>query len=91
MKYRAIIFDLDGTVVPSVMEGMPSGAVVEAARKAKKLFKLSTASARAIQYCRDIWKALAIEDPCIINGGSQIINPKTEEITNTPLLYRGGV
>ena len=77
--------------MPSVMEGMPSGAVVEAARKAKKLFKLSTASARAIQYCRDIWKALAIEDPCIINGGSQIINPKTEEIIWEQCLPEGAI
>ncbi|MDO8657178.1 MAG: HAD hydrolase family protein, partial [Candidatus Levybacteria bacterium] len=80
MKYKAIVFDLDGTVVPSVMDGIPSVAVIEAIHKIKKEFKLSTASARAVQYCRNIWKALSIEDPCVINGGSQIIDPKTEKI-----------
>lgn len=80
MKYKAIIFDLDGTVVPSIMDGMPSIAVIDALHKVKNNLKLSTASARALQYCRNIWKALDIKDPCIINGGSQIINPKTEKI-----------
>lgn len=80
MKYKAIIFDLDGTIVPSIMEGMPSSAVIDSVLKAKRKLKLSTASARAVQYCRNIWKALSLEDPCIINGGSQIINPKTEKI-----------
>lgn len=89
MKYRAIIFDLDGTVVPSVLEGMPSDAVVKAVHRVNGKLKLSTASARAVQYCRNIWKALALEDPCIINGGSQIINPKTEEILWEQLLPEG--
>lgn len=89
MKYKAIIFDLDGTVVPSVLEGMPSPGVVEAVDKVKHKLKLSTASARAVQYCRNIWKALSIEDPCVINGGSQIINPKTEKIIWEQLLPDG--
>lgn len=80
MKYKAIIFDLDGTVVPSVIDGMPSQTVIKAAHEAEKKVKLSSASARAVQYCRDIWKAMEVKDPCIINGGSQIINPNTEEI-----------
>ncbi len=80
MKYKAIIFDLDGTVVPSILKGMPSPAVIESALKVKNRLKLSTASARAVQYCRDIWSALSIDDPCIVNGGSQIIKPNTEEI-----------
>ena len=80
MKYKALIFDLDGTAVPSEMNGMPSKAVIKAVQKAKKTLKVSTASGRSVQNCRDIWKVLDIEDPCIISGGSQIINPKTEEI-----------
>ena len=80
MKYKAIIFDLDGTVVPSFAEGMPSKKVIEVANKVIGKVKLSSASARAAIFCRNIWKALSLEDPCIINGGSQIIDPKTEEI-----------
>lgn len=80
MKYKSIIFDLDGTVVPSVMEGMPSEKVVRAVKKIKDKIKLSSASGRAVIYCRNIWNALDIADPCVVNGGSQIVNPKTEEI-----------
>lgn len=91
MKYKAIIFDLDGTVVPSVLEGMPSDAVVKAVHKVNRKLKLSSASARAVQYCRNIWKALSLEDPCIINGGSQIISPKTEEVVWEQLLPEGTI
>lgn len=91
MKYKAIVFDLDGTVVPSVMDGMPSCAVIEAMHKIRKEFKLSTASARAVLYCRNIWKALSIEDPCVINGGSQIIDPKTEKIIWEQLLPESAI
>lgn len=90
-KYKAIIFDLDGTVVPSILEGMPSDAVVKAVQRVKGKIKLSSASARAVQYCRNIWQALSLEDPCIINGGSQIINPKTEKVIWEQLLPEGAI
>ncbi len=79
-KFKAIIFDLDETVVPSKMEGMPSQAVIDATHKVKKYLKLSTASGRSVNTCINIWKALLIEDPCVVSGGSQIINPVNEEI-----------
>ena len=89
MKYKAIIFDLDGTVVPSILEGMPSVAVIRSVHKVRKNFKLSSASARAVQYCRNIWQVLSLEDPCIINGGSQIVDPRTEKVIWEQLLPNG--
>lgn len=91
MKYKAIIFDLDGTVVPSEIDGMPSQAVIDAVHKAKKYLKLSTASGRSVNTCRNIWKALSIEDPCVISGGSQIINPVNEEIIWEQQLPKGAI
>jgi len=80
MKYKAIIFDLDGTVVPSRPEGMPSEEVIESVHKLQGKIKLSFATGRSIYTCRDIEKVLGLTDPCVINGGSQIVNPKTEEV-----------
>jgi len=80
MKYKSIIFDLDGTVVPSKPEGMPSEEVIKAIHKLQGKIKLSFASGRSINTCRNIEKVLGLTDPCIISGGSQIVNPKTEEI-----------
>ncbi|HSW47774.1 MAG TPA: HAD-IIB family hydrolase [Candidatus Saccharimonadales bacterium] len=80
MNYKSLIFDLDFTAIPSVIDGMPNQAVIEAVKKAKDVIKVSTASGRSVQNCRNVWKAMDITDPCIISGGSQIMNPKTEEI-----------
>lgn len=80
MKYKALIFDLDYTAIPSVMDGMPNEKVIKAVKKAKNILKVSTASGRSVQNCRNIWKAFDLTDPCIISGGSQIMNPKTEEV-----------
>ncbi len=80
MKFKAIIFDLDGTAVPSFMEGMPSKVLVDTILKAKGKIKFSTASGRSANHCKDIWRVLEIEDPCIVSGGSQIINPVNQEI-----------
>lgn len=91
MKYKAIIFDLDGTVVPSKRDGMPSANVIKAVHKVQKKIKLSSASGRSLLTCRDIWKALSLKDPCIINGGSQIINPKTEKIIWEQHLPEGSI
>lgn len=91
MKYKAIIFDLDETVVPSKMEGMPTQAVIDAAHEAKKYLKLSTASGRSVNTCRNIWKVLLIDDPCVISGGSQIIDPVNEEIIWEQHLPKGTV
>lgn len=91
MKYKAIIFDLDGTVVPSQMDGMPSQGVIQACKKVTGKLKLSSASARALQYCTGIWEALSLQDPCIINGGSQIVEPNTEKIIWQQLLPEGTI
>lgn len=80
MKYKAIIFDLDGTVVPTKPEGMPSEEVIKAVHKLQGKIKLSFASGRSIHTCRHIEKVFGLTDPCVINGGSQIVNPKTEEV-----------
>jgi len=80
MKYKVIIFDLDGTVVPSKLEGMPSEEVIKTVHKMQGKIKLSFATGRSINTCRNIEKALGLTDPCIISGGSLIVNPKTEEV-----------
>lgn len=80
MKYKSLIFDLDKTAVPGEMDGLPSEALISVVKKAKNILKISTASGRSVQNCRDIWKALGIIDPCIISGGSQVMDPISEDI-----------
>ncbi len=91
MKFKALIFDLDYTAIPSVIDGLPSEKVVEAVKKVKKVLRVSTASGRSVQNCRDTWKAMDLTDPCIISGGSQIMNPKTEKILWEEYLPEGSI
>lgn len=80
MKFQALIFDLDGTAVELRESALPSKRLVRAVGSAKKLMKVSVATGRPITNCREILRDLDITDPCVISGGSQIINPKTEQV-----------
>lgn len=79
MQYKAIIFDLDGTAIPNKPSGLPSDRVIKAVQSAKKHFIISAATGRPISMARGIFEKLSIDSPCVISGGTQIINPKTEE------------
>lgn len=76
---KAIIFDLDGTAIPNQKGGMPSQRLIDAVVKAQQKVKVSAATGRPISNSRHILKALKITSPCIIAGGTQIIDPVTEE------------
>lgn len=75
MKYKAIIFDLDGTAIPNKREGVPSERLVEVVKKLKGKIFISAATGRPITMCRSIFKKLGLTSPCVISGGAQIIDP----------------
>ena len=58
---------------------MPSKAVINAVRKAKKVCHVSVATGRPLSYTKDILKALEIDDLCILSGGSCLYSCKTNE------------
>lgn len=80
MKPKLIIFDLDGTAIPNVPNGLPSAKLVEviAALKGKVLF--SAATGRPITNAKPILDKLNLNEPCIISAGTQIIDPHTDKI-----------
>jgi HAD superfamily hydrolase (TIGR01484 family) len=80
MKYKAIIFDLDGTAIPNVPNGLPSPELIEAAQQAQGSVKLCAATGRPITNAKSILSALNLKDPCVISAGTQIVNPLTDEI-----------
>jgi len=59
---------------------MPSERVIECLRKVKNIVHISLVSGRCLDWLIEIFHTLDINDPCIINGGSQIIDPKTKKI-----------
>lgn len=80
MVYKALILDLDGTAIPNRLDGMPSQAVIESVKKAKEHVVVSAATGRPYHLCNNILQALGIVAPCVIDGGSQIIDMQTGEV-----------
>lgn len=80
MKYKLLICDVDGTLIPNTEHGMPSERVISAIHKANKKIAISVATARSHAQIMHIIDPLQLTAPCIITGGAQIINPATKEI-----------
>ncbi len=80
MKYKALIFDLDGTAIPNAREALPSRRTVEALRKASKSVSLSVASGRPPSFCKEVFEIMDFLSPSILTGGANIVDPKTGEI-----------
>lgn len=91
MQYKAFIFDLDGTAIPNVPDGLPSNRLVKAIASAKGKVKLCAATGRPITNAKPILQRLELTDPCIISAGTQIIDPRTDQILWETTLEDGDV
>jgi len=80
MKYKSILLDVDGTLVPVGPHTVPSEKVIKSIEQAKELVHVSIVSGRPLKWLIDIFQSLNLTTPSIINGGSQIIDPKTQNI-----------
>lgn len=79
MKYQAIIFDIDGTAIPLELTAMPSDNVRQMVKKAQHYVKVCAATGRSLPHARHIFQSLGMKDPCVISGGTQIVDPLTEK------------
>jgi HAD superfamily hydrolase (TIGR01484 family) len=80
MKYQALIFDIDGTAIHNDEFAVPTAVVVDAVQKAQKLVKVTCATGRPLGMALPIIRALGLKELCVISGGTQIYDPKTNEI-----------
>ncbi len=80
MKYKAIIFDLDGTAMPNKREGVPGKHLTEVVQKIRDKIFVSAATGRGIVLSRHIFKQLGLTAPCIVSGGTRIVDPVTEKV-----------
>lgn len=79
-KYKALILDVDGTIVPNKKDGMPSENVAKAITKASKKIHVGIATSRPLFLLTHILKHLKLSGPTIINGGAQIIDFPSQKI-----------
>lgn len=80
MEIKIVVFDLDGTAIPVEAEGMPSARVVAAVAEAKETVKVSAATGRPFYSASPILRKLNLTEPCIVSGGSQIVDPVTGNV-----------
>lgn len=79
-KFSALISDIDGTLVRNSPTAIPTKKVINSVKKASKLIHVGVATSRPFEYAEHVIKMLNISAPCIVGGGSQIIDPNTKNV-----------
>lgn len=80
MKYKAVIFDIDGTAVRNAQHAKPSKLLIDTVQKAKSKAYVCAATGRIYATAKWVIDPLQLTAPCIISSGAQIIDPKTLKI-----------
>jgi len=80
MVYKAIVADIDGTIVPVDTNALPTPVVKEAIRKAvKKGIAFSLATGRPFELVEHLIVNLELKSPLIIDNGAAIISADTKK------------
>lgn len=73
--YKAIFSDIDGTLINTGFETLPTKPVISSVKKAlEKNVHFAVATARPYRLVEKIGKALNLSGPSIVNGGAQIVD-----------------
>jgi len=86
MSYKAVILDLDGTAIANEESALPSERLINIIQKIKNQVQVCVATGRPLFNCREIIKKLQLTAPCIISGGTQILEPVSGKIIWEKLL-----
>lgn len=78
--YKALLSDVDGTLIPNKKDAQPSTAVIAAVTKAKGLIHIGVATSRPLFMLQNLFAKLPLSGPCVISGGSQIYDATTKKI-----------
>lgn len=79
-RYKAIIFDVDGTLIPNKIDGLPSKKVVQYILKANKILHIGVATSRPHSLLSRIAKRLKLFGPSIIHSGARVIDIASQKI-----------
>lgn len=78
--YDAIIFDLDGTAMRGGYDATPSLKVCNMVKKHVGTMHLCAATGRPWSFAKNSLQALGLSDPCVIAGGTQLVDPMSGKI-----------
>jgi HAD superfamily hydrolase (TIGR01484 family) len=83
-KYKAIIFDVDGTLVPNKEDGLPSKIVLDALKKASKKIVTGVCSARPYFVLKRVLDKLPLSGPFI--AATQLYDKDHKVIWEKPMI-----
>jgi len=79
-RYKALIVDVDGTLVTNEYGGQISKKVKDQIIKSKGSVSFGIASGRPLERLNFIFDELGLNKPCVVNGGAQVVDPVSKEI-----------
>ncbi len=78
MKYKALMLDIDGTLIPYDYAAMPSEKVIEAIKQAQEKLTVCLVTGRAFSSIKNILEKLEMKSGfAVINNGANVIDLKT--------------
>jgi HAD superfamily hydrolase (TIGR01484 family) len=80
MKYKAIMLDVDDTIMPVGKENLPSEKVTKAIAKARKCIHVCLVTGRTLKDARKILAHLQLSGPCVLTNGTQIYDPQKRKM-----------
>lgn len=78
-KFKALMIDVDGTLIVNKENGIPTPRVKKAIAKASKKIHIGIATSRPIFQLKHIFEHLSLSGPSIINGGAQVIDATSKQ------------
>src|SRR5437762_3153888 len=79
-KYKALMLDVDGTLIPNRQDGIPSERVIKAIEKAKDKIHIGIVTARPLFHMTNVFSHLQLSGPAILNAGTKIIDAASKKV-----------
>jgi HAD superfamily hydrolase (TIGR01484 family) len=80
IKYKALMSDVDGTLVASARHALPTQKVKDAISTAKDLIHIGVATGRPTFGMKYLSEYLDLSGPSIVSGGAQVIDSSTQTV-----------
>lgn len=87
-QYKALMIDVDGTLIPNKQDGLPSERVKAAIKRANQYIHIGVATSRSVSELKNIFDQVNFSGPSITSTGAQIIDPQTKKILKEHLLNK---
>lgn len=81
MEYKALMLDIDGTVVPYDYKALPSERVAKAVKDAQQYLSVSLVTGRGYNFVEPIFKKFGMHSGfTVLNNGSQVMDLSTKKL-----------